>query len=70
MPPEQLGEERLEEDEVDDEDLATGDGPGLRERSGSAQHSGLRGTEAAREGRLTRPLILQPTETQKANTTP
>ena len=32
MPPEQLGEERLEEDEVDDEDLATGDGPGLRER--------------------------------------
>ena len=26
--PEQLGEETLEEDEVDDEDLATGDGPG------------------------------------------
>ena len=26
--------------------------------------------KAAREGRLTRPLILQPTETQKANTTP
>ena len=27
--PEQLGEETLEEDEVDDEDLATGEGPGV-----------------------------------------
>ena len=29
VPPEELGEATLEEDEVDDEDLATGEGPGV-----------------------------------------
>ena len=29
VPPEELGEETLEENEVDDEDLATGEGPGF-----------------------------------------
>ena len=67
MPPEELGEETLE---VDYEDLATGDGPGLRERSGTHNTLAYEARKAAREGRLTRPLILQPTETQKANTTP
>ena len=43
VPPEELGEETLEEDEVDVEDLATGAGPGVP----GAQHSSLRGAEGS-----------------------
>ena len=44
VPPEELGEETLEEDEVDVEDLATEAGPGV---PGEEQHSSLRGAEGS-----------------------
>ena len=43
VPLEELGEETLEEDEVDVEDLATEAGPGVP----GAQHSSLRGAEGS-----------------------
>ena len=72
LPPEQLGEETLEEEEVEDEDLATGAGPGvpgeerrhttLQVTRGGRQHKAL----LSREGCLTKPPILQLTETPKS----